>query len=659
MNSIYLQLNNYKNNHTKFFTYTQESNTTSDKLEDKTKSSLIHQHNINNKAYRDNYYLKRYENYFHKKLAIKYNVLPQEFNMIQMDNFIQAKYFRPLAKFKENLIYNDYMEFLKKYYKLKNIMNKIPLLTELYKSYLNFFCFPTFVEFRINELIEDMVENKAKIFYKKNYKEEDEKEEKDEKDEKEEKEEKEENEDSKKKKNETIIFTEKIRKDISRKNSLTDLSKTTIQNNKSDKGSINSILTINNILNFLNSKKNKSNLALKKEYFKDNLLKKKDNNEENADKKDKSKNIINFINNYALNRNNKININSIKNTLNSKSNNKKGIKKEKNNKNNIIKNKLITCKLKAKYKGLNLKIYGQKKSNLNKNIIENKKFNTIGRNNKIERNSKIKNDVKSRSKKVIPSLYNNLKTNSIKEKNVECKTEREHRIKAPNIKKIHNKDMMDKKLQKFLKIALNFNKSPQKKKTLLYRKINSKNLKMSLSDRYKSKSNKFKNKKRIKSNSNLSENVKYNKKLSIKSLGNSSIRINSASRNYKFGFEEFKNKIIRTTFKNLNLKKNTKIDCYNSSKKSLYPYNKFKLINRNSYFNNQTQKILRTSHNKISFIIKEKSSLSRINNASHFLSRTNKKIVSNSKIINMKKSLLPISRLIVKTNCIPNIQSSH
>ena len=29
MTSIYLQLKNYKNNHTKFFTYTQESNTTS------------------------------------------------------------------------------------------------------------------------------------------------------------------------------------------------------------------------------------------------------------------------------------------------------------------------------------------------------------------------------------------------------------------------------------------------------------------------------------------------------------------------------------------------------------------------------------------------------------------------------------------------------
>jgi hypothetical protein len=360
-----------------------------------------------------------------------------------------------------------------------------------------------------------------------------------------------------------------------------------------------------------------------------------------------------------LDRNNKININSIKNSLNSKNNNKKGIKKENKSKNNITKNKLTICQLNAKYKGLNFKINDLKKSNLNKNLIENKKFNTIGQNNKIEGNSKIKKDIQTLNKKVILSLYNNLKANNIKEKNVECKTEREHRIKAPNIKKIHNKDMMDKKLQKFLKIALNFNKSPQKKKTLLYRKINSKNLKMSLSDRYKSKSNKFKNKKRIKSNSNLSETVKYNKNISLKSQGNSSNRINSTSRNYKIGFEELKATIIRSTLKNLNIKKNTKIDCYNSSKKRLCSYNKFKLINKNSYFNNKTQKILRTSQNKISFIIKEKNTLSRINNISHFLSRTNKKLANNSKIINIKQSLLPISKIIIRANGTPSIISGH
>jgi len=633
MASIYLQLNNYKNNHSKFFTYTQESNTTSDKLEDKTKSSLIHQHNINNKIYRNNYYLKRYENYFHKKLVIKYNVLPQEFILIQMDNFIQAKYFRQLAKFKESLIYNDYAEFLKKYYKMKNIMNKIPLLTELYKPYLDFFCFPTFAELRINELIEDMIENKAKMFYKNNYKEEKKKEEKD---------------DSKNKKNETIIFTEKIRKDISRNNTLTDLSKTTIQNNKSDKCSINSILTINNILNFLNNKKNKSNLALKKEYFKNNILiMKKGNNEEIEDKKDKNKNIFNFINNYSLNRNNKININNIKNIINSKNYNKKAIKNEKNCKINITKNKYAACQLKAKYKGLNFKIYGLKTNNLYKNFMENKKLNNINRNSNIEGNSKNKKENKIRSKKLINSLYNNFKMNSIKE-SIECKTERERGIKISNIRKIQNKDLMDKRLQKFLKIALNFNKSPQKKKAFLYKKVNSKNSKISSSDKYKSKSNKFKNKKRIKSNSNLSENIKNNKKISLKSLGNSTNRINSKSRNYKSGFEEFKTATIKATLKNLKLKKNTKIDCYNSSKKILCSYNKLRLINRNSNFNNKTQKILRTSNNKISFIIKEKSCFSR-NNVSHFLSRTNKKVVNNSRIINIKKSLLPISKFNYKS----------
>ena len=83
--------------------------------------------------------------------------------------------------------------------------------SEFYKSYLKFFCFPTLAELKLNELIEDMVENKAKAFYNENYTNEKEKNDK---------------------KINVVIFTNKIRKDISRKNSLTNLTKTTIKNKK-------------------------------------------------------------------------------------------------------------------------------------------------------------------------------------------------------------------------------------------------------------------------------------------------------------------------------------------------------------------------------------------------------------------------------------------
>ena len=117
-------------------------------------------------------YLRQYKKYFHKKLSIKYNVLPKEYILIQLENFVKAKYCHSLAKFKEDLLYNYEQEFLNKFYNKKDSNKKIPLFSEFYKTYLAFFCRPTLSELNLNELIEEMVERKAKAFYQENYQEE-------------------------------------------------------------------------------------------------------------------------------------------------------------------------------------------------------------------------------------------------------------------------------------------------------------------------------------------------------------------------------------------------------------------------------------------------------------------------------------------------------
>ena len=194
----------------------------------------------NNKTeFKESYYLLQYKKYFQKKLVIKYNILPKEYALIQLENFIRAKYCHLLAKFKEDLLFNYKQEFLKRYYKKKESENKIPLFSQFYKAYLQFFCSPILSELNLNELIEEMVERKAKVFYQNNYNEEEEK-----------------NKESKKFIN-TIFFTNKVRKDISRKNTLTDLSKTTIEfMTASNKNSVNSYMSINNLVNEIGDGKN-------------------------------------------------------------------------------------------------------------------------------------------------------------------------------------------------------------------------------------------------------------------------------------------------------------------------------------------------------------------------------------------------------------------
>ena len=660
MTSIYLQLNAHKKYHNKLPTNTQETDETLEKIDDKTKSTVIQQQNINcYKKNRNNYYLRRYENYFHKKLVIKYNALPQEYNLIQLDNFIKAKYCHDLAVFKENLLYNDSDELLKRYYMLYEAKKKIPIFSEFYKSYLDFFCFPTFAELKLNDFIEEMIENKAKAFYNENYlKEEEKKIDKNSPD-----------------KIDTIIFNEKVRKDLSRKNSLTDLSKTTIKNNLSNKSSINSTKTINNILDILRSKTKLNNITFNKISIKNNLLKREDNNCSQTERMKKidinnSKIISNDNSNCITDRNNKKNIN-LKKSIIMKNFLKKGIKTEKNSKNNLIKlmrNKYIVRKLSQKNYLIKNKYNNSKKNskNNNNNNKENKKLNSsnnllknaksTSENNKktnISNTNKIKNNKKYISKKVIKIINNNLKVNNTNDNNGH-NTERESKHYIPNISKIDKKAVFDKKFRTFLKIALNFNKSPPKKKSLIFnKKMKSKDSKASITDR--NKSNKLKNKINQNSNinANLTEYLKCYKKNSIKTLKNKLKKIQPLSRNYKIGFEDIKTSIVKSSLRNNKLKDNSiKNNCYNSSKKKLGVCNRFSLA-RNSYSKNKTQKILRTSKEASSFFKKEKNNLTTLS-ITHWQSKKNHNKITNFKTINVKKSILPLNKLIIMSMGLSN-----
>lgn len=238
---------NLKKNHERFLTKTLDTNVTSN---DKSKSSIIitnpKKHFINNISYS----MKQIEYYSHNLLKKKHNILPKQYNLIQLENFITGKYCRTLAKFKERLMFNYREEFIKKRYRIKEIKKKLPLFYEFYKSYLQFFCSPTFSDLKLNELIEKTVEKKAKAFYNEYYKNEKE---------------------SKEKTMNIVIFTNKIRRDLSRKTDLANLSKTSIMNdtltNKSSITTVNSIAKIlfNEITSPYNISKN-NNMA-NKNYF--------------------------------------------------------------------------------------------------------------------------------------------------------------------------------------------------------------------------------------------------------------------------------------------------------------------------------------------------------------------------------------------------------
>jgi len=396
-------------------TKTLETNITSEKGEEKSPNItnyLILSNNNTSKKDKNSLYLLQYQKYFMKKLVIKYNVLPNEYNLMKLENFIEAKYCHSLARFKELLLFNYDEEFLKRFYTRKESLKKIPLFSDFYKSYLKFFCFPTLAELKLNELIEDMVENKAKAFYNENYSNEKEK--------------------SDKKIN-VVIFTNKIRKDISRRNSLTNLTKTTIKNKSVTNKSSRSIVTIEKIYNELNCQKinKKNNLNSKSE---DKLFKINFNNSQiNSGKKNtdsinsikpksiKPKNIVMFtkIENITRNATNQLNKFSQRNSIT-----KNGIKISRNSQNQLMDNKttIVTDKKNMKkvpilksLQKINTKgnafknIFSQYNLNLNKKISLDKKSTKVS-------SSKMQTQFKDNKTKYSNNIGFKANNNTIKHK---------------------------------------------------------------------------------------------------------------------------------------------------------------------------------------------------------------------------------------------------
>ena len=281
MNVLYLHMSTaFKRNQPPKLTKTLETNITSEKGDEKSSNmtNTLNPNNFASKIDKHSLYLHQYQKYFNKKLVIKYNILPNEYNLMNIENFICAKYCHNLATFKEMLLFNYEEEFLNRFFPRKISLKKIPLFADFYKSYLKFFCFPTLAELNLNDLIEDIVEKKAKAFYNENYKEESEI-------------------DKSQKKINVVIFTNKIRKDISRVNSLSNLTKTSIKyNGGMTNKSSRSLVTIEKLFNELNHEedKKKKNRINKIHIKIDDKFENKNNNSK--------KNKINSINN-SINQN--------------------------------------------------------------------------------------------------------------------------------------------------------------------------------------------------------------------------------------------------------------------------------------------------------------------------------------------------------------------
>ena len=126
------------------------------------------------KTNKDNNNISRYalEKRIMSNLSNKYNSNNKDGTLNQMivNALIFNKNSHIVAIFKDSMIWDYIDEFLKRFYKSKESIDRVPKFSSFYKNYLQFFCKPIFTNFTFNSIIQDYNEKRAEVYYNNNFK---------------------------------------------------------------------------------------------------------------------------------------------------------------------------------------------------------------------------------------------------------------------------------------------------------------------------------------------------------------------------------------------------------------------------------------------------------------------------------------------------------
>ena len=99
----------------------------------------------------------------------KYGDIEEDLELLYINQLVYDKSSRYNIYFKEYNFYFNEDEYLKRFYRKFESKPRIPKLSEYYKSYHAFFCRPRFKDLVISDLIQSYEDDRAELFYKKNF----------------------------------------------------------------------------------------------------------------------------------------------------------------------------------------------------------------------------------------------------------------------------------------------------------------------------------------------------------------------------------------------------------------------------------------------------------------------------------------------------------
>ena len=102
-------------------------------------------------------------------LYSKYGDIEEDQNNLYINQILYDKTSHYNIKFKEYQYLDFIEEFLKRFYFIEESLIRIPKLSDYYKNYHNFFCRPTFRNYKLCNIMHNYGDIKAEIFYRNNY----------------------------------------------------------------------------------------------------------------------------------------------------------------------------------------------------------------------------------------------------------------------------------------------------------------------------------------------------------------------------------------------------------------------------------------------------------------------------------------------------------
>lgn len=108
--------------------------------------------------------------FFSKQILHKHSITTEQYNTYIINAFLSTKKGHYKSIYKDNEIYMNDSEHLKRLYLHSDSKERIPKYAFYYKDYLLFFCKPLIKDFKMNKMLMLNMEKIAQNFYNKNYK---------------------------------------------------------------------------------------------------------------------------------------------------------------------------------------------------------------------------------------------------------------------------------------------------------------------------------------------------------------------------------------------------------------------------------------------------------------------------------------------------------